>query len=757
MTLAPAPSVGISGPSRLLHNPPWAATAPSRALRLGFGHLQPSLVHRYRTSHHQVRHASHVSDPHDGAVLGARLVSQPTPSGGKALDPAFMQAVLGQQLPGRLRRQVGPRGEADEASMPYAHPPPQTLPKETFADRFRRALREADVLVLWELLNRVTEPDEEYDPLPQVVGSLSADSFSELLRLLEPDNVQRQLHGDGNRLFISAGMVATTPLGSLVDELGRRRTYLTLYDSLTKLCQIREPGSGRLMPSDFKILLRSAGATMDLYKVKRIWGQYLRSVSHAKTADMMTEYIKARFFTDPLFSQYDISRFRVYPLNLNRKKFLLGRVRFGMLEKMRLRTARTRHDRFGQNAAAHKTAVRIDKMLSKAGPLRKLVDRNVNQGYIEEEQACALLIAMSRTSSNRDKTNLLVRTWGVMPMSSLSALPAQLVEDPSALRERFRWPGAVATPTQRLLLAVMRAYCAMADVPMALSAVDTLSRVYNIDIPDNLWFELLEWVYTLSSYPARQEWELMSPLLVNKVMTTESLLQIWEVMTSARYNVQPGVAQYFILAKSLLAKGETVVAVELMEKMVQQYDSRVGELEAAAVEAAHAKALGLDQARSKRRYHEAVLSKWTLWFYIHRCATLLLKAARRNGGEAHNAWAATRLVPDCIAAFERFLPREVEYKVATGLVTLDLRRTVGAQSYGLVRETFEAPPTIPVQSTTTWYMPFSKRRQSLWRKNRERTRRISRDVFPSNLTSTFDVPANTTGQIGSRWVERQFA
>ncbi|KAL8304516.1 hypothetical protein RB597_004329 [Gaeumannomyces tritici] len=749
MTLAPAPAVGISGPSRLLHNPPWAATAPSRALRLSLGY-------RNRASQ-QVRRASHVPGrDNDGAVLGARLVANAGLSGGKALDGAFIQAVLGQQLPGRLRQQVSPLGEAD-AAPPYTHLTPRASSEETFADRFRCALREADVSCLWKLVTHAVEPDQEYDPLPRVVGSLPADSFSELLRLLDPDNVQRQLHGDGNRLFISAGMVATTPLGSLVDELGRRRTYLTLYESLGRLCRIRREAGGRLMASDFKILLRSAGATMDLYKVKRVWGQYLHSVSHAKTPDVTTEYIKARFFTDPLFSQYDTSRFRVYPLNLNRKKFLLGRVRFGMLERMRLRTARTRHDRFGQNAAAHKTAVRIDKMLSKAGPLRKLADRNVNQGYLEEEQACALLVAMSRTAANRDKTSLIVRNWGVMPMSTMSGLPAQLVEDPSSLRERFQRPGALAAPTEKLLLAVVRAYCAMADVPMALSAVDTLSRVYNIQIPDGLWFELLEWVYTLSSYPAKQEWELMSPLLVNKVMTTDSLLQIWEVMTSARYNVQPGVTQYFVLAKSLLAKGETVVAVELMEKMVEQYDARLGELETAAAEAAHAKALGLDQARSRRRYHEAVLSKWTLWFYVHRCATLLLKAARRNGGDEHNAWAATRLVPDCIAAFERFLPREVEYKLPTGLVSVDLHRKIGAQSYGLARETFEAPPTIPVQSTTTWYMPVSKRRQSLWRKNRDKPRTISRDVFPTNLSSTFEVPAHATGQIGSRWIERQFA
>lgn len=156
--------------------------------------------------------------------------------------------------------------------------------------------------------------------LEPVAVTLPVNSFSELLRAVDPLTVLAKDVDPTAGKFVGPGFATRSAIGPYFDKWGRRRLYTLLFKSLRVLVKLRLDANKPLQPSDIRVLLRCAGAASDLTGGERVWELALRM----RLQDgLFEDYLKMRFLTEPLYNQYDYERMRVRPIDLHREKLWL--------------------------------------------------------------------------------------------------------------------------------------------------------------------------------------------------------------------------------------------------------------------------------------------------------------------------------------------------------------------------------------------------------------------------------------------------
>lgn len=326
------------------------------------------------------------------------------------------------------------------------------------------------------------------DDLPH----LPPTAFSELLRCLDLWRVSKELDNTKN-MHIGSGVAAEfTPLGDAVNGYGVRKNYVTLLDHLLSLTQRRfEAGHGLLL-SDYKILLRCVGAASDPAVAKRIW-HMMEAHQHVswRESDAYNEFVRARFLTEPLYSQNDFSGFRVRPINLHRRKRVISHAGLNKLKVLRRNHILRQVQASGldQNDEGFRLPDHSHLTLQpgKRRPISKVYERILSAG-IDEPLLCSAIIAFGSTGSLKQiRDNILSRYWGVNSKVSRQT-GVTTVHGPI----RPYPHDSSLYPTERLLGAIVQRFCSGAEVASAFELVDFVSRNYDVPIPRRVWFSLLE-------------------------------------------------------------------------------------------------------------------------------------------------------------------------------------------------------------------------------------------------------------------------
>ncbi|KAJ9151739.1 hypothetical protein NKR23_g2967 [Pleurostoma richardsiae] len=496
-------------------------------------------------------------------------------------------------------------------------------------------------------------------------------TFSELLRCLDPFVVSEAL--DGTRgIEVTANIAKTTHIGHAVSEFGIRKIYLKLLEGVSAIAEHRLAAGRTLQLCDYNILIRCAGAASDIQAAKRFW-------SHAKegkyspwrASDLYTEYVKARFLTDPLYSQNDLGRFRVRARDLHRSQLKYDEEALERLDDLRVRITRRRTHRFGQNPESQDYAEHIMRILRNAKPVWTMF-QNVNERAqaTSEEFFCAAMIAFGRTGSTEGIQYILRAAWQINleidpKTGEFDVGGGNIFPEDSLMR-----------PTTRLLEAVTHSLCCQAEVSIALHLVDFISRRYGLEIPRHVWSDLLEWTYITATKPASLEWAIAgSP---RKILKPDAVMTVWDTMLAEPYNFKPGIKEYNLQVKTLIEMNRFHEAVNLMRSVKATiYERLIQEQEEALFGATQALWQGVDCEAALARYHRAHAKKAHAWSCLHSWCSKILHRVRTK---RHDDPKLVRIVPDLVREFWAFLPPVVQYRTAAGVVRFrtdnaDLRST----------------------------------------------------------------------------------
>ncbi|CAK7214459.1 hypothetical protein SEUCBS140593_002189 [Sporothrix eucalyptigena] len=552
-----------------------------------------------------------------------------------------------------------------------------------------------------------------------VVG-LPSMVFSELVRSLDPFVVNRKMDPLGN-MSVPPAMATTTPVGAGLDEFGIRKMYSSLMQIFWAICSRRaerDDDSVRLLPNDYLVLIRAAGAASNIGIVKEIWHSMEESGRRNwRQSELYTEFLRTRFLTRTLYVQNDHSRTRVRPTNLSKDALSkLTLPRLYRLDRFRYKSERILRNRFGYNAAKPEINEHLTRILRKTRPLQRVYNKaNQFGSSMDIPFHAAYIIALGRSASLRKITQHLDAVWGVkvwydktIKLEKISG--GKVIPHSSPLY-----------PTAELLEAIVRAFGCNCEISLALKLVTYMSQRFSIQVPDKVWFELLNWASIQSSPLFARQWAIAG--FLNRKVSRDAISAIWTVMTSEPYNVKPGFKQYDQLIRSMINPESSVLpALRLMRQMKPFYQAQLREQEEAMMALAEIRAHGdADTGPAMLRMKRTISKKWHMWFCIHSWCRRILRIANRDmpGSEL-----LTRLIPRLVDEFRPFLLREVRYQTPTGLVALSEPYSHSKMEREVVVEAL--PMRRPriyrrTKSRGCWRVPFERdrqrlRRQSKWRR-----------------------------------------
>jgi hypothetical protein len=521
------------------------------------------------------------------------------------------------------------------------------------------------VLRFLETLIAVDATTEEKELVAVTIQNMSSSTFSEMLRSLDPLTVVGPEMDPLFGKFAGPGLARHTQLEKVVDIYGVRGVYMLLSKCIVGAVKARMGAGHGLLVSDYKQLIRCAGATSDpvaARKAYRLMDDH--DVRGIRDGDLFTEFIKARFLTEPLYTQFDMMRRRVAPINLYMQKssLRLGSRGVCRLRRLRRHTIGNQVHRYGHNRHAD-YAEHLTRMLRKTKPVGRLWRWHMRKGYeATEDLVCSAMIAFARTGSMDKVRHMLYKEYWIQVNDKARNAGTIEIRESKAMRR-----SNPLRPTGRLCEAVVECFGCNGEVVTALRLLIHISDRYRLTIPDKAWFDLLSWAQVRLSKPASTEWNVLR--WPNKEVPKDAILQIWKIMTSEPFNVRPGWEQYDILIKSLISYGRKwhPHIIELMATIYPQYGAVLQEVEEAAYEVALSDRSGMDKTAALRQWEHALAKKEYMWYTIVVwCWTLLKKSRPRQPLDSF----AVRLVPKLLDQFRDFFPRNITYRIATGIVTL---------------------------------------------------------------------------------------
>ncbi|CAK7222084.1 hypothetical protein SCUCBS95973_004721 [Sporothrix curviconia] len=544
---------------------------------------------------------------------------------------------------------------------------------------------------------------EEVAARIDLVANLPPTVFSELLHSLDPFLVSQKLD-ELRDIVVSPEMATLTPVGSTVTVFGTRMLYQCLSEMLfTVFLRRSEAGHEhlRLLPKDYIVLMRAAGAASDVVTAKRYWAEIDKSgQSKWRNSKISSEYMRARFLTSSLYLQHDVARLRVQPLNLHYLKIKYQSARLYTLDNIRRGGEVALTHRFGHDVNKINFAAHLSRMMRCKWPPRHVYQKALDIGRADELSAkAAYLIALGRTGSLQEVTSRLYSIWGVRVMYQKRTKFERVVGATPMNRKVLLYP------TAELLDAVVQAFCSNCEVSLALKTVTHIAQSFGIHVPDRVWFDLLKWADALSSPKMDREWDIAG--FPTRKVAPNTVDAIWTVMTSEPYNVRPGFDQYDMLIRSMLRRLDTkspdslLPALQLMRQMKPLYQAKLREHEDALKALAETRALGhADEGPAVMRLRQATTEKWHMWFCFHRWCDQIINSGHSAAADSE---LLTRWIPIIVDEFRPFLLRDTWYPMPTGIVRLR-----EPHEHGKVQQDW-AIEDIPRVRPSMWYRYRSHR------------------------------------------------
>jgi hypothetical protein len=513
----------------------------------------------------------------------------------------------------------------------------------------------------------------------QQVQQLSGPVFSEIIRNLDPAITSTSDVAGGLR--ITRDETYETGAAELVDEHGIRRRHYMVLDGMQILLDARSQTPYGLLAGDYEVMMRCAGSAMNVLAVKKFWAAMAdHGKQSLRTVKTWTEFLKARFLTEPLYYQYDRTRVAITARAMYRDHNPLPIDKLQRLDGMRLSLNALKSGPWGlvpdTTDADESTGAGRDilRLLRRRHGYRSFIrhwSRADYYGHVMNEELLSVsIIGFSRSSSVEAIHTLIFRNFYKIDTT-------RNPEDPGLFLisgGRDIEPGSPIKPTVRILDAIVEAFGSMSLVGHGLQLMVFMSRRYDIPIPSHTWSTLLHWAYVCSSRPFRPMREIQDST-TNAVVTSDMVRQIWDIMTSEPYDVQPTFEDYDCIIKTLIVQRQIHPALDAIRDFaLPYYRDIVNQHEAAILEeivhndhasqypVATATAIHDRQCLEARRDHvRHVISSWF---------ESMLKFASKSRSYREGPVMQV-LIPDLLREFDdEFFDKVLSYRTAQGFVEL---------------------------------------------------------------------------------------
>ncbi|KAJ8126716.1 hypothetical protein O1611_g6924 [Lasiodiplodia mahajangana] len=504
------------------------------------------------------------------------------------------------------------------------------------------------------------------EELQEAVAALPRTTFTEFFRAFDPWRVFRECD-ENDDSYIPLGMVKKLNMVSIVDDWGVRRVYTRLLQRLLTLMSALQGAGYTLHMEEYIALMRCAGACADLSGAKAIWHNMASGPAIAwRNSEIYTEFIKARFLTEDLYTSYQKTMRMITPRNLHRSRLRLSEHSVRRLDGLRL-ILRSKSAEFGLNKDIEHVEELMRALRGQRPAVKLFLTVTATHSFrLNESLLCTVMIALARSGSLRlIGTDILERYFGIRsphpfpPEYGPEARKLELSSGPPRIR-----------PTARLMRAVVEAYGSNAEIAVAIQLIEFLSNTYNIPIPQDVWQDLLEWTYVMSVPPASTAWEMAN--YYAKIPSPQAVEMIWNAMTSHPYNQTPTFKNYNFLIRSLIGRysndgdGSLTRVLSCMREAIALYYEHCQEYEASAFEHVQHLRNGVYSSAVKQRFQRARSKKQRMWYDISVWCRMFLKRVPFS----KDSPIPNPIIPDFIREFRPFLRNPVEYLTPTGRVSL---------------------------------------------------------------------------------------
>lgn len=510
--------------------------------------------------------------------------------------------------------------------------------------------------------------------------ALPVSTFSEILRSIDPVTNPHQDITYG--LNISLAQTQFTHVAKCLDQYGVRKRSRQLLRAVELVITARLNGDKPLLVGDFEVLFRCAGAASDIDAAIRAFGMMSKR-GHAARRNTSTwvEFLKARFLVDPQYYQWDRARVVVNARQMYSNKEQFEPKAVWKMERIRLGRNALLVWPFSRTPGKERQELRMRLRQKRGrGSSHEHWMRSKMYGVLlNEELLCASMVVFARSGSWVSiKSIILRRGFRIICKEDDKTGEVTVVGG-----KRFR-KGSPREPTARLLNAIVESFGCMSRIQTGLKLLLYVSNKYEIPIPQATWSSLLSWAYVCASKPTSTMSRLRGNYPVNRT-TYKNVLEIWEMMTSEPYNIQPSIDDYSCYIKALIQGHRLKEAIEVIrEEVVPHYRQ---------LEKEHFQIIAADILKSRKRASYERLQMETLkehtWFHIQSWFSKILKVASSNKPFRNKVFMQVH-VPSLIHEFSDFFHPEVTYRTALGHVRLQRPNVV--KRFDWVQETRRTLP-----------------------------------------------------------------
>ncbi|KAG5948935.1 hypothetical protein E4U53_006094 [Claviceps sorghi] len=572
---------------------------------------------------------------------------------------------------------------------------------------------------------------------------LPAPYLSEILRSLDPllGGQGQERHDMAHGLNLTQGLAQFTDISQWVTRFGVRYRHRRVLRGMKTLLAVRSRSPLGLTTADHEVMLRCAGAAADYQASKTMWSKMAASgLQDSRTAKTWTEFVKARFMTEPAYYQFDRSRVAVMARDLYSIREPLSMATLKRLDSIRMNMNVMKREPWNRRTDEVDEDVR--RLLRRRADFRGYKGHWIRALYfgheVDEELICVSLVAFARSSSlHAIKTLIFQNFYGI------HIDPESDPGNPHVSGGDELPPTSPLRPTPRLLNAIVEAFGPMSHIPLGMKLVDFVSRRYGVAIPPETWSNLLNWTYVCASKPFRSMRRLherdFAPTSTSTGASTSTtpadVRAVWNAMTSDPYNVTPTFQDHNVLIKTLLIQRSLFSALAVIRNDIIPLHRRAqSEHELAIHDEILQSDLGPPSPQAVRRRTRAALHKDYIRHHITSWLDKLLKVASANSGFRNRAFTKTT-IPDLLLEFADFLPRQIRYRTAQGIVRLrraetetrftwnkTLRQTLPQKNAGIYARNAPdahlpdfAYPVVPIMNLLEWQRVPHRRIKALGR------------------------------------------
>ena len=503
---------------------------------------------------------------------------------------------------------------------------------------------------------------EHHDASIQQAQALTAPTFSEILRSIDP--IRTPDHDVAHGLNITAGQTQFTDAHKIVDDFGVRGRHRNVLQGLQTLMAVRKG----LTANDFEVCLRCAGVAADYQATKAFWAAMAnQGLRDARTSQTWTEFIKARFVTEPAYYQFDRARVAVMARDLYSNRAPVPMATLKRMDGMRLSLNALQREPWNRRRDEPEEDIR--RLLRRRVDYRGFKGHWIRALYygteMDEELLCASLVAFARSSSLHSIKTLILQNYYGISVEQDAENPGHYIVS-GGVELPIDSP---VRPTSRLLNAIVDAFGAMSHVPLAMKLVDFVSQRYEVPIPAETWSNLLNWTYLCASKPFKPMRRLHGDFPATTTSAAD-VREVWAVMTSSPYNVEPTFDDYDIYIKTLLAQRSLGRALDLIRNdMMPYYEKVVEKYHTALEDEILISDTSTQLSAARRRRHKAATYKDYVHHRMSSWFGKLLKTSSANRGHRTGAVMRT-LIPDLVHEFADFFPHQIRYRTSQGVVQL---------------------------------------------------------------------------------------